>query len=53
MFRETFRLRFCHGLETLTLAMLCSGILLSPAACGEPVDFSRDIQPLLATRCFP
>jgi len=52
MFRETFRLRFCHGLETLTLAVLCSGILLSPAACGEPVDFSRDIQPLLAKRCF-
>jgi hypothetical protein len=29
-----------------------SCILLSPAAIAEPVDFSREIQPLLAKRCF-
>jgi hypothetical protein len=50
MFRENFCL--CRGLWTLILAVVGSGILLSPAAFAEPVDFSRDIQPLLAKRCF-
>ena len=50
MFRENFCL--CRGLRMLTLAVVGSGILLSPAAFAEPVDFSRDIQPLFAKRCF-
>jgi hypothetical protein len=34
--------------------MMVCGIALSvsPASSAEPVDFSRDIQPLLAKRCF-
>jgi hypothetical protein len=50
MFRENSCL--CRGLRMLTLAVVGSGILLSPAAFAEPVDFSRDIQPLFAKRCF-
>ena len=50
MFRENSCL--CRGLRMLTLAVVGSGIPLSPAAFAEPVDFSRDIQPLFAKRCF-
>ena len=41
-----------RGLRMLTLAVVSSGILLSAEAFAEPVDFSRDIQPLFAKRCF-
>ena len=41
-----------RGLRMLTLAVVGSGILLSAEAFAEPVDFSRDIQPLFAKRCF-
>jgi hypothetical protein len=50
MFRENVCL--CRGLRMLTLAVVSNCILLSPAAIAEPVDFSREIQPLLAKRCF-
>jgi mono/diheme cytochrome c family protein len=36
----------------LILAVLSGGILHSAEAFAEPVDFSRDIQPLFAKRCF-
>jgi hypothetical protein len=50
MFRENTCT--CRGLQMLTLAVVSGGILLSGEAFAEPVDFSRDIQPLLAKRCF-
>jgi hypothetical protein len=50
MFRENFCL--CRGLWTLTLAVVGGGVLVSVEALAEPVDFSRDIQPLFAKRCF-
>ena len=50
MFRENSCL--CRGLQMLTVAVVGGGILLSAETCAEAVDFSRDIQPLLAKRCF-
>ena len=50
MFRETSCLS--RGLRTLKGLAMIGGVLLSADACAEPVDFSRDIQPLLAKRCF-
>jgi len=50
MFRENSCL--CRGLQMLTVAVVGGGILVSAEARAEPVDFSRDIQPLLAKRCF-
>jgi hypothetical protein len=50
MFRETSRLR--RGLRTLTCSVVVTGLLSVPQSSADPVDFSRDIQPLLAKRCF-
>jgi hypothetical protein len=50
MFRENFCLS--RGLRMLTWAVVSGGILLSAEVFAEPVDFSRDIQPLFAKRCF-
>ena len=50
MFRENSCA--CRGLRMLIVAMVGGGILVSAEAWAEPVDFSRDIQPLLAKRCF-
>jgi mono/diheme cytochrome c family protein len=50
MFRESSCL--CRGSRTLTWLAVVGGILLATDASAEPVDFSRDIQPLLAKRCF-
>jgi hypothetical protein len=50
MFRENSGVG--RGLRMLTVAVTSGCILLSAEACAEPVDFSRDIQPLLAKRCF-
>ena len=52
MLREKSCLCLCRGLQMLTVAVVGGGILLSAEACAEAVDFSRDIQPLLAKRCF-
>ena len=52
MFRENSCLCLCRGLQMLTVAVVGGGILLSAETCAEAVDFSRDIQPLLAKRCF-
>ena len=52
MFRENSCLCLCRGLQMLTVAVVGGGILLLAEACAEAVDFSRDIQPLLAKRCF-
>jgi hypothetical protein len=49
MFRETSRPR--RGLRMLTCAAMWCGLLPASSA-DEPVDFARDIQPLLAKRCF-
>jgi hypothetical protein len=52
MFRDTSRLR--RSIRTLTPAAMVGCIVVSVAAVSsaESVDFSRDIQPLLAKRCF-
>jgi hypothetical protein len=50
MFRETSRLR--RGFRTLTCAAVVTGLLSMAESSADPVDFSRDIQPLLAKRCF-
>ena len=50
MFRETSRLS--RGTRTLTWLAAVGGVLGSVEGLAEPVDFSRDIQPLLAKRCF-
>ena len=50
MFREQpFR---CAGLPALVATALGIAMLAAPPAAAEEVDFSRDIQPLLAKRCF-
>jgi hypothetical protein len=50
MFRETSCLS--RGARVLTRLAMVVGVLRSAGAFAEPVDFSRDIQPLLAKRCF-
>jgi hypothetical protein len=50
MFRENSCI--CRGLWMLTVAVVGGGILFSAVVRAEPVDFSRDIQPLFAKRCF-
>jgi hypothetical protein len=50
MFCETACLR--RGVRTLSWLAVLGGILRAADGFAEPVDFSRDIQPLLAKRCF-
>lgn len=50
MFRkQPFR---CAGLPALVATALGIAMLAAPPAAADEVDFSRDIQPLLAKRCF-
>jgi mono/diheme cytochrome c family protein len=42
----------CAGLPALVATALGIAMLAAPPAAADEVDFSRDIQPLLAKRCF-
>ena len=42
----------CAGLPALVATAVGIAMLAAPPAAADEVDFSRDIQPLLAKRCF-
>ncbi len=44
--------RFCRSAAQMSWVVLCCAMPPAGLAAAEPVDFSRDIQPLLAKRCF-